>query len=69
MTTRLAKSARKHAPELRAVIGITGWLVSDRILGLAAGDFVGLRAAGYLGPEWFGLLRLCKMDGSSAYHL
>lgn len=69
MMTRLAAAARKYDTELRKVIGNTGWLVSDRFLRLGVGFFVGAWVARYLSPERFGLLRLCKMDGSSEFHL
>src|ERR1051325_10626811 len=42
-------------PNLRKIVGNTGWLLADRILRLGVGLFVGVWVARYLGPEQFGL--------------
>jgi polysaccharide transporter, PST family len=53
--TRLAAAARSLSPELRKIIGNTGWLFFDRTLRLVVGLFVGVWVARYLGPEQFGI--------------
>lgn len=46
----------EHRPNLLKVLSNTGWLVSDRVLRMGVGLFVGVWVARYLGPEQFGLL-------------
>ena len=46
---------KKINPNLRKIIGNTGWLFGEKILQLFLGLFVGVWVARYLGPERFGL--------------
>jgi PST family polysaccharide transporter len=56
MLNKLTAVSQKLGPGLRQVLGNLAWLVTDQILQMALGLFVGVWVARYLGPEQFGVL-------------
>ena len=63
MFSHLIKSMQSNFPfgfgynsSLNKIVSNTGWLLSEKILRLLMGFFVGLWVARYFGPEQFGLL-------------
>lgn len=51
---KLTAVSQKLSPNLRQIIGNTGWLFTEKIVQMALGLLVGLWVARYLGPERFG---------------
>ncbi len=54
MLNKLAAVSQKLSPNLRKVLGNTGWLFTEKIVQMFLGLLVGLWIARYLGPERFG---------------
>lgn len=54
MLNKLTAVSQKISPNLRRVIGNTGWLFTEKIAQMILGLLVGLWIARYLGPEQFG---------------
>lgn len=54
MLNKLSAVRQKLTPNLRKVIGNTGWLFTEKIVQMFLGLLVGLWIARYLGPEKFG---------------
>src|SRR5919202_6577395 len=54
MLNKLTAVSQKLSPNLRRVIGNTGWLFTEKIAQMILGLLVGLWIARYLGPERFG---------------
>jgi PST family polysaccharide transporter len=54
MLNKLSAVRQKITPNLRKVIGNTGWLFTEKIVQMFLGLLVGLWIARYLGPEKFG---------------
>jgi O-antigen/teichoic acid export membrane protein len=54
MLNKLTAVSQKLSPNLRRVIGNTGWLFTEKIAQMILGLLVGLWIARYLGPEQFG---------------
>jgi PST family polysaccharide transporter len=54
MLNKLSAVRQKLTPNLRKVIGNTGWLFTEKIVQMFLGLLVGLWIARYLGPERFG---------------
>lgn len=54
MLKKIAALNQKIGPNLRRVIGNTGWLFTEKIMQMFLGLLVGLWIARYLGPERFG---------------
>jgi O-antigen/teichoic acid export membrane protein len=54
MLNKLTAVSKKLSPNLRRVIGNTGWLFTEKIAQMILGLLVGLWIARYLGPEQFG---------------
>jgi PST family polysaccharide transporter len=54
MINKLSAVRQKLSPNLRKVIGNTGWLFTEKIVQMFLGLLVGLWIARYLGPERFG---------------
>lgn len=56
MLDKLNAVSQKLGPGLRQVLRNLAWLLTDQILQMGLGLFVGVWVARYLGPEQFGLL-------------
>ena len=56
MLDKLNAVSQKLGPGLRQVLGNLAWLLTDQILQMALGLFVGVWVARYLGPAQFGLI-------------
>lgn len=54
MLNKLTAFSQKLSPNLRRIIGNTGWLFTEKLVQMALGLLVGLWVARYLGPEEFG---------------
>jgi PST family polysaccharide transporter len=53
------RSYLEKRPLVARILGNSGWVFADRVLGLLIGLFVGLWVARYLGPESYGHLQFC----------
>jgi PST family polysaccharide transporter len=54
MLNKLAAVSQKLSPNLRQVIGNTGWLFTEKMVQMVLGLLVGVWITRYLGPERFG---------------